>query len=1083
MRCRNCAANNGDHRKFCTQCGASLEARCSKCQFEYSPDAEFCPRCAEPLNARSTLRPESNQNRVTPPGERRHLTVLFCDLATTSGISAELDPEEWRNAVAAFHWSATEAIVHFGGHVAQYLNDGVMAYFGWPQAHDNDAERAIRAGLAILAEVTKFNEKRPQNGLSARVGIDSGSVVVDFSVGKRADVFGPTPNIASRLQAAAPPGTVLVSEAVHHLVAGLFIVEDCGAQTLKGVDRPVRQFRVIRPSGVRGRLEAAAASHGLIPFIGRDNELALLLELWERALEGHGQVALIVGEAGIGKSRLVQRFHEQIAGTPHTWVGVAASPFLQNTPFHPVVEVIHDLLGSRSEDSSDQLVVQLAQTLKQAGVRASEALPLIAPLLNLPLPENYPRLTMPPELQRQAQLKTLVEWVLAGTRAQPMVIATEDLHWADPSTLELIQLLVDQGASAPLLLIYTARPEFQREWPVREHHRQINLDRLSASHARAMVESVAADDALPAQTITAVVERTGGVPLFVEEITRAVLESRDAHITGLGVPASLHDSLMARLDRLGSAKEVAQVGAVLGGDFSYELLRAVHPIAEQELQRALRQLGEANMLYVTGTIPDATYQFRHALVRDTAYEALLKTRRRELHRRVARTIDEQLTVLRETHPEILARHWTEAGEMRSAIAEWSRAGKTAQARHAFKEALESYQQAVAILSIMAKLPDDEMRELELRQSVVSMLYVTSGFAAPETIAAVESAIALAEKNGNLKQMVEWLTSRSTSLLISGQLSAVASMLDQTLNLATRHPDLIDLGTAHQRQSTTCYWRGDLQGAEEHFAAAVKAARDGRFEQPSLTTITNFGFGGMNAWILGRPALARRREADMMAAAALGGPFDLANAEYFAARLELYFRDYERAQAFALSALERGQKHNIPNPVARARCALGVVRMHSGNPAEAVELISQGIAGWRAIGTRMGISTWTMYLAEAQDCAGALDGALVTIQQALEVHPDELVDRPETLRVRGELLLKKNQVESAEASFREALALAQKMSAKSWELRSAMSLARLLAANGNRDSARDLLAPIYNWFTEGFETADLQDAQILLSALS
>jgi class 3 adenylate cyclase/tetratricopeptide (TPR) repeat protein len=1082
MRCRNCAANNADGRKFCTRCGASLGSWCPKCEFEYPLDDEFCPRCAAPLNQRAPRPTDVNQNRLPPPGERRHLTVLFCDLAASTTLGAQLDPEEWRNVVAGFHWAATEAIVQFGGHIAQYLGDGVMAYFGWPQAHDNDAERAVRAGLAILAAVTKLNEKRAQTSLSTRVGINSGSVVVGFG-SKDADVFGPTPNIASRLQESAQPGTVMITDTAHRLVAGLFVVEDCGAQTLKGVERPVQQFRVIRPSGVRGRLEAAAASHGLTPFVGRETELRLLMELWELVLKGHGQVALIIGEAGIGKSRLMQRFHEQIGGTPHTWVGAAASPFLQNTPFHPIVDVLHDLFAWRSESSSDQLLGQLVEALEVAGIQASEALPLIAPLLNLPLPENYPRPTLSPELQRRAQLKALVEWVLAGARGQPTVIVTEDLHWADPSTLELIELLVDQGASAPLLLLFTARPEFQRQWPVREHLRQITLDRLSVQHARTMVERAAVDEGLPAQTVDAVVERTGGVPIFVEELTRAVLESRDARLTAVGIPASLQDSLMARLDRLGSAKEVAQVGAVLGGEFSYELLHAVHPIAEQDLQRALRHLADANMLYVRGALPEATYQFRHALVRDTAYEALLKSRRKELHRLVARTIDERFTNLKETHPEVLARHWTEAGEPRAAVTEWSRAGKTAQARNAFKEALESYQQAVAMLTVLPKLREDESRELELRQAVVSMLYVTSGFAAPETIAAVESAVVLAEKNSNFNEMVDWLTSRSTSLLISGELSASAAMLDQTLALATRHPDSIDLGSAHQRRNATSYYLGDLKGSEEHFAASLAVWREGRFAQQPLTTVTNFGFGSLNAWTLGRPALARERQAQMMATAADCSPFDLANAEYIAARLELYLRDYGRAEAFAMSALARAEKHNIPNPVARARCALGVVRMHSGNPAEAVELISQGIAGWRAIGTRMGISTWTTYLADAQERSGALDEALATIQHALEVHPDELVDRPETLRVLGELLLKKGEIESADASFREALALAQKMTAKSWELRSAMSLARLLKTRGGYDEARDLLNPIYNWFTEGFETADLQDAQALLKELS
>ena len=380
-------------------------------------------------------------------------------------------------------------------------------------------------------------------------------------------------------------------------------------------------------------------------------------------------------------------------------------------------------------------------------------MPLIAPLLNLPLPAKYPPSTLSPEQQRRRLLATLVEWVLGAARAQPTVIAIEDLHWADPSTLELIQLLVEQGATARLLLLYTARPEFRAPWPLRAHHTQITLNRLSARNVRTMVAQVAARKALSEETIATVVERTGGVPLFVEELTRAVLESGDAKLTGREIPVTLHDSLMARLDRLGPAKEVIQVGAVIGSEFSYELLHAVHPIAEEDLQGALRKLADAELLYVRGIAPDATYTFKHALIRDAAYEALLKSRRKELHRLVARTIDEKFPALKEAHPEVLARHWTEAGETEPAIAEWSRAGKAAEARNAFKEALESYQQALALLNLLPESPERDLRELELRQSVVRMLYVTRGYAAPETIDATERAAALAEKSGNLTQLV------------------------------------------------------------------------------------------------------------------------------------------------------------------------------------------------------------------------------------------------------------------------------------------------------------------------------------------
>jgi hypothetical protein len=619
---------------------------------------------------------------------------------------------------ASNHRAAAQAIECFGGSVAQYLGDGVMAYFGYPEAHDNDAERGVRAGLAILEAISKLNEHNTPPKLSARVGIDSGAVVVGSGAGKDADVFGDTPNIAARVQAAAEPGTVVITDSAHRLISGLFVVEDRGAQALKGIERPVQLYRVIQPSGVRGRLEAAAAARGLTPFVGREEELHLLMNRWERALEAEGQVALIIGEAGIGKSRLVQRFHEQIAGTPHSWVEAAAGPFFQNTPFHPVTGMLREFLTWRGDESAQEQFAQLETQLELAGLKPAEAAPLIAPLLNLPLPAKYPPSPLSPEQQRRRLLATLVEWALSAARAQPTVIAIEDLHWADPSTLELLQLLVEQGAMARLLLLYTARPEFRAQWPQRAHHTQITLNRLSARNVRAMMEEVAARKALSEEKIAAVLERTGGVPLFVEELTRAVLESGDVKLTGSEIPVTLHDSLMARLDRLGPAKGVAQVGAVIGSEFSYELLHAVDPLPEEELQKALHRLADAELVYVRGIPPEANYTFKHALIRDAAYDALLRSRRKGLHRLVARTMDEKFPALKETHPEVLARHWTEAGEIEPAIAEWSRAGEAARARHAFGEALESYRQALALLNLLPESPERDSRELEFRELVI-----------------------------------------------------------------------------------------------------------------------------------------------------------------------------------------------------------------------------------------------------------------------------------------------------------------------------------------------------------------------------
>jgi class 3 adenylate cyclase len=588
--------------------------RCPRCNAENLPAAKFCGECGAPFDS-SIGTPVS----ATPPlqspevlGERRHLTVLFCDLVGSTAIAARLDREQWRETLAGFHRVAAAAITRFDGHVAKYLGDGVMAYFGWPAAHDNDAERAARAGLALLDAIAKLNEQPCHAKLSARVGIDSGLVVIGKGAGNGAEVFGEVPNVASRVEADAAPGTVLITAATQRLVAGLFVVEDRGAQELKGLERPLQLYRVVRPSGMRGRFSAMAAMRGMMPFVGREDEVRSLLHRWERVREGEGQVVTIIGEGGIGKSRLVQRFREELAATPFTWLECATAPFFQNTPFYAVADMMQQSFHWEASHTVEQRLAALEASLGLACLDPDEAVPLIAPLLDLPIGTRYPPLSMAPDQQRKRLLATVVAWTFGTAKAQPLVIATEDLHWADPSTLELTQLLVEQGASARLLLLYTARPEFHAPWPMRAHHTQINLNRLTARNVRTMVAQVAAKIALSDETVATVVERTGGVPLFVEELTRAVLESGDAKITGHEIPATLHDSLMARLDRLGPAKEVIQVGAAIGSEFSYELLHAVHPISDEDLQDAIHSATDAELVYLRGIPPDATYQFKHA---------------------------------------------------------------------------------------------------------------------------------------------------------------------------------------------------------------------------------------------------------------------------------------------------------------------------------------------------------------------------------------------------------------------------------------------------------------------------------------
>jgi len=597
-----------------------------------------------------------------------------------------------------------------------------------------------------------------------------------------------------------------------------------------------------------------------------------------------------------------------------------------------------------------------------------------------------------------------------------------------------------------------------------------------------MVQEVAARAALSEDTIGTMVERTGGVPLFVEELTRAVLESGDAKLTGREIPVTLHDTLMARLDRLGPAKEVIQIGAVIGGEFSYELLHAVHPIAEEDLQRALRTLGDAELLYVRGIAPEATYLFKHVLIRDAAYEALLKSRRKDLHRLVARAIDEQFPALKEAHPEVLARHWTEAGEVEPAIAQWTRAAKTAEARGTFKEALESYQQAITLLNLLPESSERDLRELELRHSAVEMLKVTRGYSGPETIEANQRVTALAEKSGNLPQLITEVGSRWVATLVSGDLAAASALADQLLDLGLREGSPFSLAVVHMAQIMTLYTRGDLAGAEKHFAAGLEFFDAPGFKRyPGAAAVSTFGYVSLNAWIQGCTEVARKRIAQMMAAVNGNNPYDVATSWLFAALLQANMREYEQAEALAGRALELSKQHQFPFIAAGCQCTLGHARAQLGRAIEGIALIRQGIAGLLEIGTGEP-GNYTAWLAQAQERDGAIVDALAAVEQALQANPDVLLSRPETLRLRGELRLKHGQTELAEAGFREAIDLARSMSAKAWELRAATSLGRLLRDNNRRDEARAMLAEIYNWFTEGFDTADLKDAKALLEEL-
>jgi len=1110
-RCSSCGAENHKGAKFCNQCSASLMMPCPACGTSNQSTAKFCGECAAPLGeSRTPTQPASVSSfhpTVTPApldsavvlGERRHITVLFCDLVGSTEIAAKLDPEDWREIVASYHRVATEAVERFSGHVAQYSGDGVLVYFGYPQAHEDDPQRAVLAGLAILEAISELNRRNATRGLpklAARIGIHSGSVVVGETSGKAANVFGDVPNVASRVQTASAPDSVFITAAVHHLVAGFFVVEDKGAKPLKGVESPVQLYRVIQPSGARGRL-AAAAGRGLTPFVGREDELRFILNRWDQVREGEGQVILLVGEAGIGKSRLVQYFHEQIADARHTWVDCAAASLHQNTPFYAVEDMLQQGIRWRGEQNLDERIGGLEASLELAALNLSEAVPLLAPLMNLPVPAKYPPLQMPPEQMRKRLLATIAAWALGIARTQPLVIAIEDLHWADPSTLETIQLLAEQGATAPLFLICTARPEFREPWPLRAHHAHLSLNRLNVRNARKMAARLAEHTKLPADTLEAVVERSGGVPLFVEELVKTVVESGDSRPALLDIPTTLRDSLMARLDRLPEAREVAQVASVIGNEFSWKLLHAIATLGDDKLDAALKKLADAQLLLEQGVPPDAIYKFRHALIQDAAYQSLLHSRRRDYHHRIAQVLEQQLPEAIETQPQLLAHHYTEAVLLGQAIPHWQVAGKRAVERSANAEAVSHFSKALELLMTLPESPERFQQELALQLALGTPLIATTGFASPQVSKVYGRARELCQQAGDAPHLYPVLWGLWVIHTARAEHGVARELAEQCLRLAETTKDPFMLLEAHHALGVTLTAFADFVPALKHLdhvivhhdPASPGATAFG--QDPKVVCLSQAAWA---LWIHGYPEQARKRNEEAIALAKrLSHPSSLAAALNFGSIVHQLRQDAQSAEELADAAVKLSTEQEFAYWKPWGLVMRGWAMTQRGQFRDGIARTLEGVAAFRATGAEVMVPYFLGLLADGHGKAGqTIEGLRVVAEaQAVVDRNRECWWEAELYRLKGELTLMQPREQSsasenqkkAEEYFHQATNIANRQGAKSLELRATMSLSRLSLRQGKRKEAHRMLAEIYSWFVEGFETADLEDAKILLKELS
>jgi TOMM system kinase/cyclase fusion protein len=1077
---------------------------------------------AEPAGRSSAALPRDTPPTEprTPEAERRQLTVLFCDLVDSTVLASQLDPEEWREVVRAYQASCAKVIARFEGHIAQYLGDGLLVYFGYPQAHEDDAQRAVRAGLGMVEAMGQRNARMSQEHgvqLDVRLGIHTGQVVVgEIGGGAKHEqlALGETPNVAARLQAIAMPNTVVISAATVPLLGGFFACQSLGTPLLKGVAQSLAVYQVLYEHMVRSRLEAAGST-GLTPLVGREQEIGLLLERWAQVKDGLGQVVLLSGEAGIGKSRLVQVLTEQVASEPKAWLTPCqCSPYYQNTALYPMIDLLERVaLRFEREESSQQKLNKLEGFVVQYGLPLAEAVPLFAALLSLPLPANYVPLTMAPEQQKQKTLHALLTILLRIAAQQPVLFVMEDLHWVDPTTLEFLSLLVDQGPAARILALFTCRPDFSPPWTGRAHLTQVTLNRLPRRQAIEMTDRVAHRKALPPEVVEQVVAKTDGVPLFVEELTKMVLESGllqereeryelTSPLPPLAIPTTLHDSLMARLDRLAAVKGLAQLGATLGREFAYELLQAVAPWDEGTLQRGLHQLVAAEFLYQRGLPPQATYRFKHALIQDAAYQSLLRSTRQQHHQRIGQVLEARFPEVCETQPELLAHHYTEAGLNAQAISYWQRAGQRAVERSSNLEAIEHLTRGLNVLKTLPDTPERAQQELVVQTTLGPALMVTKGYSAPEMLQAYARARELCRLvGGETPQLFQVLRGLWYFYLQRVELRTARELGEQLLSLAQRVEDPALLLEAHYALGNTVNYLGEFSAAQAHFVQAIALYdllqhRFHAFRYGQDPGVICRAYAAVTLWWLGYPdqALQRSHEA-LTLARELAHPFSLGFALYFAALLHQLRREWhlthERAEAVIALIAEQGFALWGALGTFMRGWALAQ-RSHEpgagrGPAEEGMAQIQQGLAALRAIPAEVFRPYGLALLAEASAKVGQREAGLTLLAEALTLTNDKEERRwdAELYRLKGELLLARAAEHDMEAEtcFQQALAVARRQEAKSWELRAAMSLSRLWQQQGKPAEARALLAPVYGWFTEGFDTADLQEAKALLEALA
>jgi class 3 adenylate cyclase/predicted ATPase len=1047
-------------------------------------------------------------DRGSQAAERRQLTVLFCDLVGSTQLSGQLDPEDLRAVVCAYQEAAAAVIRRYAGHIAQYLGDGLLVYFGYPTAHEDDARRAVHAGLGIVEAIATLNTRLMKLfgvELAVRLGIHTGPVVVGvMGGGGRHEhlALGETPNIAARLEGLAAANAVVISSVTARLVRETFASEEMGTHTLRGVAEPMAISRV------RGLLTTPSPDEEFVPatvpvLVGREEEDGLLRRRWTQSQAGLGQVVVVSGEAGIGKSALVGRLraHVRAEGLPR--MAFRCSPYHAASALYPVISHLERLWQFAVDDAPATRLIKLEAGLRPSNLPLAEAVPLFAGLLALPLPEDrYAPLTGTPQRQKQQTLDAVVAWLAAQAERQPVLAVWEDLHWADPTTLELLGLVIEQAPTVSMLHVLTSRPTLSPPWPPRAHLTSLVLNRLERRQVEALIAQRVGGKALPTEVVQHIVTKTDGVPLYVEELTKMLLASPLLREEGqyvlteplraVAIPDTLQDALMARLDQLPAAKEVAQLAAVVGREFTYDLVQRIAPHDEDTLQAGLGQLVAAELLYQRGRPPRARYVFKHALIQDAAYASLLKSTRQQIHQRTAQVLEAQFPEMVATQPELLARHLTEAGHLAQAVGYWQRAGERAVARSANLEAISHLKTGLAVLQTLPETNERIQQELLLQTTLGPALMNTKGFAAPEVKHAYARARELCESASESPQRFSVLRGLWQFYNGRGPYQTARELGEQCLQLAQQGHDTAHLLEAHHTLWTTHFLMGELPLARTHMEQGL-ALHDPEQSRALAVTyghdpgVCCRGGAAVALWLLGYPDQALRQlHAAHALAQDVAHPPTVAFARMLTGIAYQLRREtdaaHEQAEALITLATEQG----FALFVAIGGILRGATRTALGQRGEQIGQIRQDLAAVRETGSAVWEPYFLGLLADVYAQDGQVEAGLATLDEALAAAQGtgQRMVEAELYRLRGCLLLQTGTPQAeAETWLQRAVDVARRQEAKSLELRAAMSLTRLWRQQGKRQEAHDLLAGVYAWFTEGFDTADLQEAQALLDELA